>query len=88
MGPRNSATGGNESAGVELGTSQESEVHQHGGAYSQARRLDQADEEIRDAIALLLDVPEDSFDVTIEPDLGASTEEVVHQRVAQILADS
>jgi hypothetical protein len=38
-------------------------------AVSQARRLDHADEMIRDALSAVLDVPEDSFDVTIEPDL-------------------
>jgi hypothetical protein len=34
---------------------------------SQARRLDQADRMIRDAIALVLDVPHDSFEVDIVP---------------------
>jgi predicted RNase H-like HicB family nuclease len=39
------------------------------GVHSQARRLDQADAKIRDAIAMMLDVSEDSFDVAIEPQL-------------------
>ncbi len=36
---------------------------------SQARRLDQADAAIREAIALVLDVDGDGFDVDIAPDL-------------------
>jgi DNA-directed RNA polymerase specialized sigma subunit len=36
---------------------------------SQARRLDQADVAIREAIALVLDVDGDAFEVTISPDL-------------------
>jgi predicted RNase H-like HicB family nuclease len=49
------------------------------GAFSQARRLDQAPEMITDAIALVLGVPETSFAVTVT---GVS-----FQRVAQLLAD-
>jgi DNA-directed RNA polymerase specialized sigma subunit len=37
---------------------------------SQARRLDQADEAIREAVALVLDVEDDAFDVDITPDLS------------------
>jgi len=40
------------------------------GVFSQARRLDQAEAMARDAIAVMLDVPEDSFDVKIEPALS------------------
>lgn len=36
---------------------------------SQSRRLDQADAAIREAIALVLDVEHDAFDVDISPDL-------------------
>jgi hypothetical protein len=36
-------------------------------AVSQARRLDQADEMIREALSMVLDVPEDSFDVVLNP---------------------
>ncbi len=36
---------------------------------SQARRLDQADAVIREAIALVLDVDDDGFEVDISPDL-------------------
>jgi predicted RNase H-like HicB family nuclease len=43
------------------------------GVHTQARRLDQATEMARDAIALFLDVPEKSFDVRleVEPPRGA-----------------
>jgi DNA-directed RNA polymerase specialized sigma subunit len=37
---------------------------------SQARRLDQADGAIREAIALVLDVDDDAFDVDVTPDLA------------------
>ncbi len=37
---------------------------------SQARRLDQAEAAIREAIALVLDVDDDAFDVDITPDLS------------------
>jgi predicted RNase H-like HicB family nuclease len=37
------------------------------GAHTQARRLEKAEAIVRDAIALFLDVPSDSFDVRIEP---------------------
>ncbi|MGD0019572.1 MAG: hypothetical protein ABSD62_10000 [Candidatus Limnocylindrales bacterium] len=47
------------------------EAPQLRGVHSQARRLDQVDSMAREAIALMLDVPEDSFDVTIEPDLAS-----------------
>jgi predicted RNase H-like HicB family nuclease len=35
--------------------------------HTQARRLDQVEGMARDAIALLLDVPDDSFDVVVQP---------------------
>jgi hypothetical protein len=38
-----------------------------GGIYTQARRLDQAEAMARDAIALTLDVPPDSFAVEVVP---------------------
>ena len=37
------------------------------GVNTQARRLEKADAMVRDAIALFLDVPADSFDIKIEP---------------------
>jgi DNA-directed RNA polymerase specialized sigma subunit len=39
------------------------------GALSQVRRLDQAEAMAREVIALVLDVPEDSFDVVVAPEL-------------------
>ena len=40
---------------------------------SQSRRLDQADAAIREAIALVLDVDHDSFDVDVVPTLDQTT---------------
>ncbi len=37
------------------------------GVHTQARRLEKAEAMVREAIALFLDVPSDSFDVRIEP---------------------
>lgn len=42
------------------------------GALTQVRRLDQAEAVTREVIALLLDVPEDSFDISVTPDLTES----------------
>jgi len=39
------------------------------GVHSQARRLDQVDGMAREAIALFLDVPPDSFEVAVEPEV-------------------
>lgn len=39
------------------------------GALTQVRRLDQAEAMTREVIALVLDAPEDSFDVQVVPDL-------------------
>lgn len=39
------------------------------GAVSQARRLDQVDEEMREAIAYLAGVPEDSFEIEVVPEI-------------------
>ena len=41
------------------------------GVHSQARRLDQVESMAREAIALTLDAPEDSFDVVVEPDFSS-----------------
>ncbi len=49
------------------------------GAFSQARRLEQAEEMARESIALLLDVPQDSFDVTVRPKLPAQLDQMVTQ---------
>ncbi len=40
------------------------------GALSQVRRLDQAEAAAREVIALVLDVPEDGFDVVVVPELS------------------
>ena len=47
------------------------EVPDVSGVYSQARRLDQVEAMAREAIALILDVSQDSFDVVVEPQIGA-----------------
>jgi hypothetical protein len=41
------------------------------GLYTQVRRLDQAEAMIREVISLVRHVPEDSFDVLVEPDLDS-----------------
>jgi predicted RNase H-like HicB family nuclease len=42
------------------------------GAHTQARRLDQVEEAVRDALALLLDEAPDTFEITVVPDLDES----------------
>jgi predicted RNase H-like HicB family nuclease len=39
--------------------------------FSQARRLDQVESMARETIALMLNVPEDSFEIVVEPDLSS-----------------
>jgi hypothetical protein len=56
-------------AAVRTGRGWTLDVRGLSGVRSQARRLDLADAQIRDAIAMTLDVPEDSFDLAIEPQL-------------------
>ncbi len=41
------------------------------GLYTQVRRLDQAEAMIREVISLVRHVPEDSFDVVVDPDLDS-----------------
>ena len=48
------------------------------GASSRARRLDQAEAAAREAIALLLERPADSFGVAVEPELEGSSGELLH----------
>jgi hypothetical protein len=50
-------------------------------ARSQTRRLDQAEPMIREALAMVLDVDPDSFDVAIHPVLEPELEELVHNVV-------
>ena len=45
------------------------DVREIRGVHTQARRLDRAEAMTRDAIALLREVPADSFTVTVEPHL-------------------
>jgi hypothetical protein len=55
------------------------------GVFSQARRLDQVEPMAREAIALMLDVPGDSFDLTVDPDrasLGGRLRTVVEEALA------
>ena len=47
------------------------------GVFSQARRLDRVAQMARDAIALLLEVPPTSFDVTVREVLSAEAERAV-----------
>lgn len=56
------------------------EVPEIKGAHSQARRLDQVEYMARDVIALMLDVPADSFEVDIKPDLPAEAVEALRAR--------
>jgi len=44
------------------------------GVHSQARRLDQAEAMAREAVSLFLDVPSDSFEVTVAPVLPAAVQ--------------
>ena len=47
------------------------------GALSQVRRLDQAEAMAREVIALVLDVPEDSFEVVVTPELSEEHQEAL-----------
>ncbi|MGC4889199.1 type II toxin-antitoxin system HicB family antitoxin [Micromonospora sp. DT227] len=51
------------------------------GVFSQARRLDQVEKMAREAIALMLDVKPDSFDVEVQPEVPR---EVTRARKARI----
>ena len=47
------------------------------GIFTQVRRLEQAPEMIRDAIAMMLDVPSHSFSVAVEPALEPELAELI-----------
>lgn len=49
------------------------------GVHSQVRRLDQAEAMVREAIALFLEVPEDSFEVVVEPRLPGGSDKAVDE---------
>jgi predicted RNase H-like HicB family nuclease len=55
------------------------------GVHSQARRLDQAEDAIRDAIAFALEIPDDSFDVTFAVQADPASDEIV--QLARIVRD-
>jgi len=58
------------------------EVPEIPGVFSQARRLDQAEHMARDAIAWMLEVPEDSFDVVVEAQLPRGIQEILADTIA------
>lgn len=60
------------------------DVRELRGLHTQARRLDQAEAMTRDAIALLRDVPADSFDVIVEPHLDEAADGAVASALAAI----
>jgi predicted RNase H-like HicB family nuclease len=47
------------------------------GVHTQAKRLDQIEPMVRDAIALMLNVPEDSFGVDVRPHLTPAADDAV-----------
>lgn len=53
------------------------EVPEVEGTFTQARRLDQVEAVAREAIALMLDVPEDSFDLELDVTVPDAWAEVV-----------
>ena len=57
-------------------------VHEFRGVYSQARRLADVKAMARDALALVLDVAPDTFDVSVEPVLGSDAAGLVAQALA------
>jgi predicted RNase H-like HicB family nuclease len=57
-------------------------VPQLKGVHTQARRLDQVEWYARDAIALFLDVPPDSFAVIVEPEVPHEVSHALAQRQA------
>jgi predicted RNase H-like HicB family nuclease len=63
------------------------EVPELPGVFTQARRLDQAEAMVRDVVSLWLEVPEDSFDVDIIPELGDLTAQVAQARAAKHKAE-
>lgn len=53
------------------------------GLHTQARRLSEAEAMVRDAIALLLDVAPDSFDVTLQPEVPEAQEAITDALAAR-----
>ena len=50
------------------------------GAHGQAKRLDQVKDEAREVVAMMLDAPEDSFDLELEVTLDPRMEEAKSAR--------
>ncbi len=53
------------------------------GAHTQARRLDQVEANVREVLSLLLDMPEDSFDIEIDPQLPKAAATVLERTERQ-----
>ncbi|MEU0118559.1 hypothetical protein ABZ137_33970 [Streptomyces bobili] len=65
------------------------ELHIEGVGVTQSRTLLDAEPMVRDYVALLLDVPEDSFDVKVTPEIGAGVDgELVGLRDADQAAEA
>ncbi|MEU0603936.1 type II toxin-antitoxin system HicB family antitoxin [Streptomyces sp. NPDC006393] len=52
------------------------------GVFSQAKRLEQADEAVREAIAVMLDVEPDTFNVSVEPELSEEERAILQEAAA------
>jgi hypothetical protein len=52
-------------------------------AVTQARRLEQAEDAVRDMLAALLNVPSESFDVAIQPEFPAGSQAQLHLEEAR-----
>lgn len=57
------------------------EVPELPGVFSQTKRLDKADEQISEAIAVMLDVEPSEFSVRIEPVLPAAAQKALQQAI-------
>ncbi len=51
------------------------------GRLTQARRLDQVEEMVRSLVSLIVDIPADSFEVAIQPNLPSSASDEVRQAI-------
>lgn len=56
------------------------------GVHTQAKRLDQAEAMARYAVALMLEVPPDSFDVEVTPVLDAAVDKALEEWAASVQA--
>jgi predicted RNase H-like HicB family nuclease len=50
------------------------------GVHTQAKRLNQVEAMVREAIALFLDAPADSFDITVKPEVPPATAAAIKAR--------